>query len=334
MKTIRDSISKILLNNSRRLLFLAAMVLIVVGCRDKTETIFQGYAEGEYVLVASPIAGRLEKLAVQRGSQVRAGELLFVLEQTQEQAAMAAAEQEVNRAQSRLADLRKGQRPSELDATRARREQAQAALDYSQQEFNRRKELLATKAISQEDFDQAQATLNHDRALLAELDAQLKTAGLGARSDAVAAGLAELEAARAKSDQVRWSLEQKSQNALADALVFDTLFDPGEFVPAGYPVVSLLPPGNIKLRFFVPETRVGSLKTGQAVAVSYDGAAAPLTATISYISPQVEYTPPVIYSRDTRAKLVFLVEARPDKKSALLLHPGQPVDVRLEPLHE
>jgi len=85
------------------------------------------------------------------------------------------------------------------------------------------------------------------------------------------------------------------------------------------------------LRFFVPEPLIGSLRTGQELAVTIDGTSGPLSAAISYISPQAEYTPPVIFSRETRAKLVFLVEARPDPGVAARLHPGQPVDVRLEP---
>jgi HlyD family secretion protein len=112
--------------------------------------------------------------------------------------------------------------------------------------------------------------------------------------------------------------------------VSDTLFVQGDWVPSGAPVVSLLPPGNVKIRFFVPEPRLGAVAVGQKVSVGCDGCA-PLTATISFIAPQAEYTPPVIYSKESRAKLVFLVEALPDAKDAAKLHPGQPVDVKLEP---
>jgi HlyD family secretion protein len=112
-------------------------------------------------------------------------------------------------------------------------------------------------------------------------------------------------------------------------LIYDTFFVEGEWVPAGRPVVSLLPPGNIKLRFYVPEAVVGGLRVGQAVKVSCDGCGAPLAAAVSYVSPAAEFTPPIIYSRETRAKLVFLVEARPEAKDATRLKPGQPVDVSL-----
>jgi HlyD family secretion protein len=308
---------------------LAAMLMW--GCSSQEPgTALHGYAEGEYVLVAAPLAGRLEELSVQRGARVEAGDLLFVLEHAEEKAAVQAAEQEVQRAASRHEDLRKGQRPSELRALEARVEQARSTLNLSQQEFNRRRKLVASEAIAVEEFDRARTALERDRAALADLEAQLRTAQLGSRSDAIAAAQAELDAVRARLDQARWALTQKSQYTTQAGLVFDTLYEPGEFVRAGYPVVSLLPPGNIKIRFFVPEPLVGRLRLGQPVKVAFDGSDGLLPATISFISPQAEYTPPVIYSNETRAKLVFLVEARPDPPVATRFHPGQPVDVLLE----
>jgi HlyD family secretion protein len=312
---------------------LVYMVLIIVillwGCDGKPEPGFQGYAEGEFVLVASPLAGQLKELSVQRGDQVKAGDLLFVLDQIEEKSAVVVAEQEVQRAASQLDNLRKGQRPSELRAIEARVKQAQTDIDLSKQEVTRRKRLLEQDAVGVEDFERAAASLNRNKAALNDFQAQLETARLGARLDVVAAGQAELDAAMARLEHARWSLMQKSQSALHSGMVFDTLFKPGEFVRAGYPVVSLLSPGDIIVRFFVPEPMIGSLRIGQPVMVASDGSDAALPATISFISPQAEYTPPVIYSQDTRAKLVFLVEARPEPEVATRLHPGQPVDVRL-----
>ena len=171
--------------------------------------------------------------------------------------------------------------------------------------------------------------MKRDRERLKELEAQLATAKLAARVDEIRAAEAEAAAARATLARADWSLAQKSVKAPVAGLVQDTLYVQGEWVPAGSPVVSLLPPQNIKVRFFVPETRIGSLKTGQAVTLSCDGCAAPVFATISYISPQAEYTPPVIYSRENRGKLVFLIEARPAPADAAKLRPGQPMDVKV-----
>ena len=169
-----------------------------------------------------------------------------------------------------------------------------------------------------------------NQARVAELTAQLEVAQMTARQDEIRAAEFEAAAARAALAQAAWRLGQKSVAAPMDALVHDTLYVRGEWIPAGSPVVSLLPPQNIKVRFFVPESDFGRLRTGDLISVSCDGCGEPITAPVTYISPQAEYTPPVIYSRDTRTKLVFLIEARPAPADAARLHPGQPVDVRLK----
>jgi HlyD family secretion protein len=124
--------------------------------------------------------------------------------------------------------------------------------------------------------------------------------------------------------QTNWSFEQKKQSASQLALIYDTLFRQGEWVPAGKPVVVLLPPQNIKVRAFVPETRVGSIHYGDIAQVTMDGIQNPFFGKVSYISPRAEYTPPVIYSRETRAKLVFMVESVFDPQVAANLHPVSP----------
>ena len=107
------------------------------------------------------------------------------------------------------------------------------------------------------------------------------------------------------------------------------MYRSGEWVPAGSPVVRMLPPENVKVRFFVPESAVGALASGRPVRIRCDGCAADVAAVVSFVSDQAEYTPPVIYSNEARAKLVFLVEARPQVADAARLHPGQPVQVVL-----
>jgi HlyD family secretion protein len=308
--------------------------MIPAGCRDQPPSLFQGYAEGEYVYVASPIAGRLEDLAVSRGRQVKTGDILFTLERNFEQAALQEAKQELARAESRLADLIKGQRPTEIRAIEARLNQARSSLALAEKEWRRRQNLYREGTISAEERDQARTAFDLARQAVAEISAELATARLGARSDQVRAARAETAAAEERLAQTRWSFDQKRRQAPRAGLVFDTLYRAGEQVAAGRPVVILLPPENIKIRFFVPEPVVGTLAVGQPVTVSFDGTAAPIPAAISFISPQAEYTPPVIFSRDTRSKLVFMVEARTDLRDAPLLHPGQPVDVRLGTGHD
>ena len=305
------------------------LLLALAACSPQGNEPLQGYAEGEFIRIAAPYAGTLIKLQVQRGAQVQNNAPLFVLEQENEKAVRLEALERLHSAEAQLENLRKGKRPSELDGVRAQLTQARALLKQSEQDYRRDEKLAASGFISPQRADAAHTALKRDQARVVELQAQLSTAQMGARRDEITAAEASAKAARAALQQAEWKLAQKTVTATAAGLVYDTLFVQGEWVPAGSPVVSLLPPQNIKLRFFVPEQRLAKLHLGQAVQVGCDGCGAPIKASISYISPQAEYTPPVIYSKENRNKLVFLIEARPSPADAIKLHPGQPVDVNL-----
>lgn len=304
-------------------------LFVLAGCSREGNGSLQGYAEGEYVRVAAPFAGSLTRLSVQRGAQVKAGDALYGLEQENEKAARLESEQRLKSAEARLANLQKGRRPDEVAAVEAQLAQAQAAVALSQSQLKRDEKLVADGFISRERLDQTRTARDRDQARVNELAAQLRVARLGARADEIRAAEAEVEVARAAVAQSQWRLDQKSIKAPVSGLVQDTYYVQGEWVNAGSPVVSILPPENIKLRFFVPEPLLGKLRMGQGVKVGCDGCAT-LNASVSYIAPQAEYTPPVIYSKDNRAKLVFLIEARLAPADAVKLHPGQPVDVRLQ----
>lgn len=310
-----------------RALCLIACVALAAGCERSTGGAYQGYAEGEFVRVAAPFAGHLQVLNVRRGMQVKAGEPLFALEQVNEAAARREAEQRARNAEAQLADLKKSKRPSEVEAVREQLAQARASLNLSTVTLSRQEQLAKSNFVSKSAVDEARAAVDRDRARVGELEAQVKTVQLAARQDEIRAAEFNVSAARAAVAQADWRLAQKSVNAPQAALVNDTNYVAGEWVPAGSPVVSLLPPENIKLRFFVPETALGSLKLGDAVSVRCDGCQSALAAKITYVSPQAEFTPPVIYSRETRSKLVYLIEARTSPEDAVKLHPGQPVDV-------
>jgi HlyD family secretion protein len=312
---------------------LVALVMVLAsllsGCDRRDPNRFQGYIEGEYVYVASPYAGQLQKLWVSRGMQVKSGEPLFALESTSEQATRDEAERRRAQAQATLDDLRKGQRPTEIAALESQLQQARAAVLLSEKEFARQQELHRSGASSTQDLDRARSARDQDRQRVATLEANLQTAQLGSRVDQVMAAEANVRMMGAALVRADWDLAQKRQAAPQDALVFDTLFREGEWVPAGRPVVSLLPPGNVKVRTFVPEGRVGSIHPGDTLHVSVDGVPQASAAKVSFISPKAEYTPPVIYSQDSRAKLVFMIEAVFDPTIGAKLHPGQPVDVEL-----
>ncbi|HVP08439.1 MAG TPA: HlyD family efflux transporter periplasmic adaptor subunit [Burkholderiales bacterium] len=310
--------------------WLLAVLLALAGCGEKPPAAFQGYAEGEFVLVAAPYGGRLEKRYVNRGAEVDAGKPLFVLEQENEKAARREAEERLRNAEAKAQDLVTGKRAPEVDTVRAQEAQARAARKLAERTLQQQKALYEKGFASEEAFNNARASYERDIAKVEETEAQIRVARQTVgREKEIAAAQAEIGAARAVLAQSDWRLEQRSIAAPMKALVHDTLYSEGEWVAAGSPVVSLLPPGNVKLRFFVPETVVGALKYGQDVSASCDGCPAPIPAKITYISRQAEYTPPFIYSREQRAKLVFLVEARPAPADAAKLKPGQPLDVVL-----
>lgn len=304
-------------------------VAALAGCGDKAPQAYQGYAEGEFVRIAAPYAGSLTHLAVQRGADIQGGAPLFALERDNEKAAREEAAQRLKQAEAQLENLKKGRRPAEIDAILAQREQARATLKLAQADYERDHKLAASGFVSPQRLDASRAALERGRQQMKEIEAQLAVARLAARSDDIRAAEAAADAARAALARADWALAQKSVTAPLGGQVQDTLYVQGEWVPAGSPVVVLLPPQNLKVRFFIPQARLAALKTGQPVSISCDGCAAPIAATVSYIAPQAEYTPPVIYSQENRDKLVFLVEARPKPEDAAKLRPGQPVDVRL-----
>lgn len=314
----------------RRLTGLAA-ILALGSCSNPGSHALQGYAEGEYVKVATPFAGQLLRLSVKRGDQVKSGDPLFALEQANEAAARREAADRLARAQAQVDNLRKAKRVTEIEAVRAELAQAEADLKLAEANLKRQEELFRQNFISRERVDDMRTQFARQRARVQEMRAQVATATLPvARADEIRAAEAEVAAARAALAQADWRLEQKAQRAPQDALVQETLFVVGEWVPAGAPVVSLLPPGNIKVRFFVPESQLGAVRVGQPVQMNCDGCAAAIPGAVTYIAPQAEFTPPVIYSRERREKLVFLVEARPAAADATKLHPGQPVEVTLK----
>ena len=314
----------------KRTVLAVAVALVLAACGNSEPTSLQGYVEGEYVRVAAPFAGTLVTLDAERGRSVEAGAPLFALEAENEDAARREARERAKRAEAQLDDLRKGKRPTEIDAVRAQLAQAQVAANLSEKEYARQLDLVSKGFVSQQRADEARAARDRDRNRVAELQAQLDTVRAGTRPDEIRAAEAEANAARAALAQAEWKLRQKSVASSVTGTVVDTLFVRGEWVPSGAPVVSMLPPANVKVRFFIPEPRLGNVKVGQKVQLACDGCGAPIGATIAFIAPQAEFTPPVIYSKDSRAKLVFLVEARPAAADAAKLHPGQPVDVTLQ----
>ena len=304
-----------------------AAIALLAGCGREARDVFQGYAEADFVDVATSEPGQLESLGAAKGNAIAAGAPLFALEAAREAAALRQAQEQLAAAQAQLQDLRQGKRPPEVDVVRAQLEQARAEATRAAAERERDAAQFASGGIAKAQVDRSQAAADASAARVRELERQLEVAQLPARTDQIAAQEAQAAAAQAAVEQAAWRLGQKTVAAPVAGQVFDVLYQPGEWVAAGRPVVRLLPPGNVKIRFFVPETALGALAVGRALAVRCDGCADEIPAEITYVSPEAEYTPPIIYSNETRSKLVFMVEARP--LDGANLHPGQPLEVAL-----
>jgi HlyD family secretion protein len=313
---------------ARRLIILSVLVLLP-ACAEKLNDHFPGHVEAEYVRLSSPISGTLTRLYVQRGDQVEQNAPAFVLEQDNERAAREEALAHVQRAQAELANLQKGTSPDEVAATQAQLTQAEAALQSSSANLARQKKRLEKQLVSAAALHEARAALNRDRARVNELRAQLQAAKPGARSDEIDAAEQELKTAEAQLAQADWQLMQKTQRVPVEGMVTDVLYPEGERVQAGSPIVTILSPRNIKVRFFVPEQVLGKLRLGQKVVLQCDGCKRRMPAKISYLPNATEHAPPLSYGEENRSTPAFMVEARTSIEDAQALHPGQQVDIKL-----
>lgn len=263
------------------------LCLLLAGCGQKQDAAWLGYGEGDYAFVAAPQAGWVTSLGVERGAVVHNGELLFTLDSTEQLASRDQAEASLEQAKASLA-------------------QEEANLRYTETEQARQERLLRANAGTQQAFDQAENNAKQSAARVAELRGQI------GQMEASLSGAA-------------YNLSQRRVVALTEGPVEDIYYRPGEYVPASTPVISILPPANIYVRFFVPETDLANVHLGQKVKITCDGCK-PMEAAVTFIASQEEYTPPVIFSVGNREKLVFKVEAR--APGGISIHPGQPVDVR------
>ncbi len=318
---------------------LAILVLIIVGLgigwlwwshhRDAASPAWQGYAEADYVKVAPVQQGLLTAVSVARGDQVVAGAPLFTQDETAERAARDQAARQLAQAEQQLANLKAGMKPTEIaqaeaDLTDARSTLARARADLQRDEALLRRGYATQQSVDQRraDYRSAEAKAQHAEAALTQAQAPM------GREQEIEAQGAAVAAARAALDMAEWRLAQRTVTAPLGGRVADVFAQPGETMAAGAPVVSILAPENIFVRFFVPETALSGLHRGDPVAFGCDGCQQDLVGTISFISPTAEYTPPVIYSESTRAKLVYQIEARPRPDQTASFNPGQPMDVR------
>lgn len=300
------------------------------GCARTDEQGFQGYVEGEYLYLAAPQAGYLKTLDAPRGSRVAAGQPVFAIAADPDDQALAEAAAKAGSAREKLENLKEPRRQSEIAALAANLRAAESALRLAEIQLQQQQTLAAKHFVAPVRLDEARSAREQAAGQVEAAKQQIATYRLGlGRQAEVRGAAADLRAASALEAQKRWVVERKSVAAPAAGEIAETYYRPGEWVPAGSPVASLLPDTRRRLRFFVPETAVAAIKPDDVVEASCDGCATPIRAKVDFVAPQAEYTPPVIYSRGSREKLVFRVEAVAPAEQAVRLRPGLPVDVRL-----
>lgn len=287
-----------------------------------------GYVEGEFVLLAPIETASVESLAVRRGDRVAAGSAVAALEDSDVLIAIAQAKASVAQAEAELANLKIGKRPEEIAVLQAAINSARAQADEAERVFARITDLFKRGIATQAQLDEAKTAVEVAQAAIGQSMANLAVAELPARPEEIKAAEQRLKQAQATLDQARWRLSKRTIVAPSAGRIDDLIRYPGDLAGPSSPVISMLPDGAVKLKLYIPETAFASVTVGQLLAVDCDGCRDGLTARVSYVSPDPEFTPPVIYSPDTRQKLVYLVEARPEGE-ATPLQPGQIVDVSL-----
>lgn len=305
------------------LIALAVVGALVVLPRFSPPRTLTGYVEGEPLYLAAPTAGTVTAMYVVRGQEVKAAAPLFVVDPQQASAAVRQAAAQLAAAQAQAIDARKGQRPVEIKVLEANVAAAEARARDAAVTLRRTTELVAAGVASQQALDDARAAAHTSDAQLEAARRQRDVGALGARSDQVRAADARVNEAEAALAAAHARLADVSPKAPEPARVEEVFFQQGEWAPANQPILSLLPDKRIYVKFFVPQRSLSAYRLGGTVRFTCDGCGNEHTAEIFFISPRPEFTPPVIYSRDARDRLVYQIWARPGVR----MNPGQPVDV-------
>jgi HlyD family secretion protein len=287
-----------------------------------------GYVEGDYVLLAPIEVAQVKSVAVRRGDRVEAGSAVALVENGDAEIAVLQAEAALAQARALLADLKVGKRPEEIAVLEAAVRSAAAQSQEAMRVRTRIEDLFKRSIATQAQLDEATTAVEVAEAAIGQAKANLAVAGLPARPEAINAAEGQVKQAEQALSQARWRLSKRTIEAPASGRIDDIIRNPGDIAGPSAPVISMLPDGAAKLTLFVPEPAFSSIEVGSRLSINCDGCESGLTALVSYVSPEPEFTPPVIYSLENRQKLVHLVEARPEGAAARL-QPGQIVDVRL-----
>lgn len=303
----------------------AAVLLALAACGGKEEPVHLGYVEADWTYAAAPAGGRIVEQSVTEGDIVHAGDFLFRLDSTAEEAALTEATARLNQANAQAADLSTGARPPEMKRLEARLAEARAQLEKTRSERDRILPLVEQGYAPKSQRNSVETAYQAAAAAVEAAQQDIRVAALPGREASREAAGAAAQSAEAAQAAAAYRLTERRTFAPVDGTVEEVFFRPGEFVTPGTPVISILPAGGLKARFYVPEADLPALKVGSDVTVSADGLSSPIQVPVTFISHDPEFAPPVIYSRHSREKLVFMVEARIPPGAGL--RPGLPVEV-------
>lgn len=308
----------------KRLITLITM-LALTGCGNSDRHHYQGYVEGRNIYLASPFSGTLIKAYVQRGQHVKKGELLFQLDPDPQSIQVSQAFSGLKQAEQVYHDLKNPKRPPEIAAIEAQIGQVTSQVVLAALRVKRNQTLYDKRVLDKDSLD---ASIEHYEEVLylkKQYEANLVLAKEGSREYQIKAQSAQVNQSQSKLKEAKWQLAQKRIYAPADGVIFDIYFKEGEFVGMQQPLAALLTPENIQIDFFVPVEALAGMHVRQNITFDCDGCAKNNQAVLNYISPEAEYVPPLVYSRDNRDKLIFRIKA--DIHDPTKFKPGQPVIV-------
>ena len=285
-----------------------------VRTRPEEVDVLSGYIEGEALYLAAPVSGSVVALPVTRGQRVEAAQPLFAVDARSLAAVRAQAQAQLAQARGQAAAAAAAVDQQQAGLTEARAQSDNAARDAA------RYASVKAEAVSAQEADRSRTQARSAAAQLSGAEQQVR--GARAQAEAAKAAVAHAQGALADAEA---RLDQASARAPGPGRGEEVYVQKGEWAGANQPILSLIPDGKVKLRFYVPERDLGLYQLGRQVDFGCDGCRRGLHARVNYISPRPEFTPPVIYSRESRDRLVFLIEARPDDAAGLT--PGLPVDV-------
>ena len=309
--------------------FLFFSLILTTGCNPETNNLINGSVEVNFTQIAPTIGGRLEEINVEIGEQVKNGSSLFRLDNTQELSALNEITARVISAEENIKDLQSGGREDEIAVVEHRLSEAKAMHRQAQIDYQRNLKLHREKIIADRVFDQSKTNLRVAKAKVESINSELQVIKSPARSAKIRSQVALAKAMRELHKQKIWKYSQKEVFTPKNHSIYvveNIYFQVGEYVPAGIPVVNLYSPKNIFLRFYVNETNLSKIRVGNQIVINCDGCEEH-KAKINYIATQAEYTPPILYNRENRSKLVYRVEATPENPEKL--HIGMPVDINI-----